>query len=81
MLKIDSKTGLARYENGSTGTIHSCHPNIHRSGSVVGMRQRGFWGPKDRTITVGNYIYNIDHRIVSDDIDQLVADSCKCAAC
>jgi hypothetical protein len=33
----DSRTGLAWVENGSTGNGHTCHPNIHGSGSVSGQ--------------------------------------------
>jgi hypothetical protein len=37
--------------------------NIHKSGSVVGMRERYGW-PKGGQIRVGSYIYNIGVREV-----------------
>ena len=39
----DDKSGIAWVEDGRTGTGSSCHPNIDSSGSVAGMKKRG-WG-------------------------------------
>lgn len=38
--------------------IASC-PNIHKSGSVRGMKKLGYWGKNDVCIRIGNYIYNL----------------------
>ncbi len=38
-------------------------PNIHKSGSVLGM-QRLFGWPKGGQIQVGGYIYNVGVRVV-----------------
>lgn len=49
----DDKSGIAWIEDGTTGTGVSVHPNIDSSGSVRGMKDRGYWGKKDRTILKG----------------------------
>jgi hypothetical protein len=74
----DDKTGIAWVENGSTGLGHSCHPNIDSSGSVKGMKDRGYWGKKDRTVRSHGFIYNIDHLVISDELDQIANDHCQC---
>ena len=35
-------------------------PNIHKTGSVRGMKNKGYWRKSDIAIKCGNYIYNID---------------------
>lgn len=34
------------------------HPSIHYTGSVRGMKKRG-WGKNDRCVRCGQYIYNL----------------------
>ena len=46
----DPKTSIAWVEDGSTGSGHSCHPNIHHTGSVRGMKSLGYWEAKDRVV-------------------------------
>lgn len=60
----DSKTGIAWIEDGSTGLGHSCHPNIDKSGSVIGMKQRKYWDKSDRVLQSHGWKYNIDRLIV-----------------
>jgi hypothetical protein len=74
----DSKTGIAWVEDGSSGMGHSAHPNIHGTGSVTGMRTRGFWGAKDRTVRSHGFIYNIDRSQVSGELDRIARDACRC---
>lgn len=74
----DPQTGLAWVEDGTTGTGHSCHPNISSSGSVAGMRRRGAWGKEDRTVRSHGFIYNIDRLVVSDDLDEIARGACRC---
>lgn len=74
----DSRTGIAWVENGSTGNGHSAHANIDRTGSVLGMKRRGYWRKSDRTVRCDGAIYNIDSVVISDDLDQLAADHCRC---
>lgn len=74
----DPKTGIAWVEDGTTGTGHSCHPNIHATGSVRGMKQRGHWGKHDRTVRSHGWIYNIDHSIVTGDLDAIACAHCNC---
>ena len=38
--------------------LSSC-PNIHRSGSVKGMKDQ-YWGKEAKCVRCGNYIYNVD---------------------
>ncbi len=35
------------------------HPSIHVSGSVRGMKERGYWDKHDICVRCGNYIYNL----------------------
>lgn len=74
----DDRTGIAWVEDGSTGSGHTCHPSIDATGSVRGMKSRGYWRPKDRTVRCGGFIYNIDSFIASDDYDWLAAEYCNC---
>jgi hypothetical protein len=74
----DSKTGIAWVEDGTTGSGHSCHPNIFSTGSVRGMKQRGYWGKGDRTVRSHGWIYNIDHVLVSGDLDKIACEYCNC---
>ena len=37
----------------------ACHPSIHYTGSVSGMKERGYWGKNDVCVKCGNYIYNL----------------------
>jgi hypothetical protein len=74
----DTANGLAWVEDGSTGLGHSCHPNIDASGSVSGMKKRGYWNKNDRTVNSHGFIYNIDEYVVSDALDRLAGQNCRC---
>lgn len=74
----DPKTRIAWVEDGTTGLGHSCHPNISASGSVTGMKKKGWWGKHDRTVRSHGFIYNINHCIVTNDLDQKARDNCRC---
>src|SRR5690625_3869419 len=80
-LHRDEKTGIAWVENGSTGNGHSAHPNIDASGSVKGMKQRGYWRQDDKTVRSHGYIYNVSKVVVSDEYDQIAKDNCHCVGC
>lgn len=58
-------------DNYSTGTGHSCHPNIDKSGSVDGMKNLGYWDKNDKTLKQGDYIYNLSHVVCSSPLDEL----------
>lgn len=74
----DPKTGIAWIEDGHTGLGYSCHPNIDASGSVAGMKRKGWWGKNDRTVRSHGFIYNIDLLSLSEDLDQVACDYCQC---
>jgi hypothetical protein len=74
----DRKTGIAWVEDGSSGTGHSAHPNIDATGSVRGMKAKGWWGKNDRTVRSHGFIYNIDIFHTSDDYDVIAARACQC---
>lgn len=79
----DDRTGIAWIEDGSTGLGVSVHPNIDKSGSVIGMKKRGFWDKSDRIVQSHGWKYNID-RFVCDkknELEMIVADECMCQAC
>ena len=77
----DPRTGLVWIENGRTGLGHSAHPNISDTGSVTGMKRLGYWREKDRTVRSHGFIYNVDHVVISDELDRKAALACQCIAC
>ena len=77
-LKTDPATGIAWVEDTSTGIGHSCHGNIDASGSVRGMKARGWWRKTDRTVRSHGFIYNIDTLIISDELDEIARQNCRC---
>lgn len=86
--KLNGHANLYRYDNGiaivtdgSTGLIHSCHPNIDASGSVTGMKKLGYWGKDDIVVKAGSYKYNISHTITSGGYDKTAKESCMCREC
>ena len=80
-LFIDDKTGIAWIENGSTGTGHSVHPNIDISGSVRGMKDKGYWDKSDKIVRSHGWQYNISQFVCSDKLDEIVANYCQCEGC
>lgn len=75
----DPKTGIAWIEDGTSGTGLSAHPNISATGSIRGMRDRGWWGKTDRTVKSHGWIYNIDKVAGGDSPDdKLVRNACDC---
>jgi hypothetical protein len=74
----DPNTGIAWVEDGEAGCGHSCHPNIDRTGSVRGMKQLGYWAKDARTVRSHGFIYNIDHVVVTGDLDELARQHCQC---
>jgi len=74
----DEDTGIAWVENGHTGNGHTCHPNIHHTGSVNGMKRLGYWRHSDITVRSHGFIYNISKFTVSDEFDRLAAKHCRC---
>jgi hypothetical protein len=74
----DPKTGIAWVENGSTGMGHTCHPSIHYTGSVSGMKKLGYWRKEDRTVRSHGWIYNIDSLVVDDAFDEIARQYCQC---
>ena len=79
----DSNSGIAWIEDRSTGLGHSCHPNIAANGSVIGMKNLGYWDRKDRVVQSHGFKYNIDRFVIdrSDFLDVIVARYCRCKAC
>ena len=78
LLYRDNKTGIAFVEDGSTGNTHSCHANIDSTGSVRGMKKLGYWRKDDRTTRAHGAIYNIDTLVVSDELDEIARQHCRC---
>lgn len=74
----DMRTGIAFVEDGTSGVIHSAHPNISATGSVAGMREQGYWGKKDRVVEMRGFIYNIDKVAISSALDEVAKDNCQC---
>ena len=79
----DTNNGIAWIEDGRSGIGISVHPNIDVTGSVRGMKQRGYWGKNDRTVRSHGWIYNVDRLSYdkSDTLECVVANACMCIAC
>lgn len=79
----DDKNGISWIENGKTGLGHSCHANIGASGSVIGMKNLGYWDKEDRVVQSHGFKYNIDSFVIDkeDPYDVIVADECMCQGC
>ena len=77
-LRVDEKTGIAVVDDDASGSGHAAHPNIDRTGSVLGMKKLGHWGEGDRIVRFRGFIYNISRLSVSDDLDELARRHCRC---
>ena len=77
----DNDTGIAWIEDGSTGLGHSAHPNIDVTGSVKGMKERGYWDKDDQIVKSHGFYYDISKFVATDDLDNIVADYCLCEEC
>ena len=80
-LHRDPDTGIAWIEDGRSGCGHSCHANISETGSYIGMIEQRYWKKTDRTARSHGFIYNLDVRVVSDELDAIAAEHCCCVAC
>ena len=78
VLYLDSRTGIAWVEDGSSGAIHSAHPNIDVSGSIRGMKALGCWGQKDKCVRSHGSIYNIDRLVTDTEYDKVAHQHCHC---
>jgi hypothetical protein len=78
----DPRNGIAWIENGRTGTSHSCHPSIDRTGNLTGMRKNGGWG-NATVVQSHGFKYNVDSFVINkeDPFDLLVAQECQCSGC
>lgn len=79
----DDKNGIAWIKDGSTGLGISVHPNIDKSGSVIGMKNLGYWGKNDRIVESHGFKYNIDRFECDEksDFEKIVAKECMCQGC
>ncbi|MDD4779214.1 MAG: hypothetical protein PHT02_01230 [Tissierellia bacterium] len=80
-LYIDDKTGISWIEDGNTGMGHSVHPNIDITGSVRGMKERGYWDKEDKIVRSHGWQYNISKFVCNDELDEIVAKHCQCEKC
>ena len=68
---VKTRKGIVSIHNGSAGVAHSVHPNINISGSVKGMKERGYWGKNDKTLQAHGRTYNISYIVLSDTLDKI----------
>jgi len=82
-LKLDTTTGIAWIEDRHHGVGVSVHANISSSGSIRGMKKKGWWGQNDRTANSHGFIFNLDTFICNqnDLLEVVVADHCQCKGC
>jgi hypothetical protein len=71
LVKVKIKNGIVSIENYSTGCGHSCHPNIDVTGSVSGMKNKGYWGKKDEIVRANGFFYNKSVIHCSDPLDEV----------
>jgi hypothetical protein len=71
--------GIAVVEDGSSAI--TAHPNIHGSGSVAGMRDRGWWDGTDVTVRCHGWIYNVSQIVGASEMDKLAQEECRCGGC
>lgn len=57
---------------------YSAHPNISDSGSVRGMKERGYWGKHDTTVRTHGFIYNISQALAVDPLSKVALNACSC---
>lgn len=77
----DERTGIAFIEDGTTGIEYSAHPNIDASGSVKGMKNRGYWDKNDVTTRSRGAIYNLSKISVTNKYDEIALEHCQCTIC
>ncbi len=80
-LHRNENTGIAWVEDSSTGLAHSCHPNIHSSDSPSDMKKLGYWPNTDWIVKSDGYYYNLSSIVISDKLDALAAENCRCHSC
>ena len=51
---------------------------IDATGSISGMKKLGYWGQNDRTVKTGGTIYNISRCVVTDPLDEIARQYCRC---
>jgi hypothetical protein len=79
-LHRDPKTGIAWVEDTKLGCGHSAHPNISDTGSVRGMKDRGYWAKDAKTVRSHGFIFNISSIVLTDEYDRIAAQACQCGA-
>ena len=79
----DDVSGIVIVNDGRSGMSHSVHPNIHHSGSAIGMKKIGYWKKTDKIVKAGFCKYNISSFVCdyNDPFDRIVADECMCEGC
>lgn len=80
-LRIHNNTGIAEIADGRHGSAHTCHPSIDSTGSITGMKNKGYWRKDARTRRAFGCIFNIDSLVSTDDLDDLAMKHCVCDAC
>lgn len=51
--------GIAMIKDGSTGTGISLYPNISATGSIRGMKAKGWWGKDDKIVKAHGLYFNV----------------------
>jgi hypothetical protein len=69
--RVSKDRQLVIVHDGSSGSGHQPYPSIDKTGSVRGMRARGYWGAKDKVIRVLGGCYNVSHQIIDHPLDLL----------
>lgn len=83
--KLDDNKTVYRYKCGIAVIVingdyysHDCHPSIHKSGSIHGMKAKGYWGKDDVIVRAGDWLYNTSRFCCHDEFDRIAARFCRC---
>ena len=71
------------YTSNNTLKLSVKLPNIDKSGSVIGMKNLGYWDRSDRIAQSHGWKYNIDRFVCdkNDKLEMIVANECMCQGC
>lgn len=70
--------GLVVIGDGGVGLGHSCHPCIDSTGSVAGMKDRGWCEKHDHVVDAFGFKWNVDKFSARSGLDWVAAELCYC---
>lgn len=71
LVEFKISNGIVQGRNYSSGGGHSAYSNIDVTGSIRGMKKRGFWGKKDEIVRAHGFYFNKSQVLITDAIDAI----------